>query len=70
MIRLDPQSPIGSEVVLIGRQGQEAVHSEDLQKNWKYTGSGVELIHPRVPRIDVYDESDCPLNLKTLQEFQ
>jgi alanine racemase len=57
MVSLDQEFPVGAEVVLIGRQGQEEIHTEDLHKIWKCTNSGVELIHPRVPRIYINDES-------------
>jgi len=51
MVSLPEEYPVGSEVVLIGRQANEEITIQEVRNRWKSTYSGVCLVHPRVPRI-------------------
>jgi alanine racemase len=51
MVSLPEKVDVGSEVVLVGRQGEEWITPEEVRNRWKSTYSGVFLVHPRVPRI-------------------
>jgi alanine racemase len=51
MVRLPEMMPIGTEVVLFGRQGQEAIEVEEAAHRWGISLSKVTVVHPRVPRI-------------------
>ena len=55
MISLPKRYPIGQEVVLVGSQGSQSIHPEELRNTWKSTYSGVTLVHPRVPRVYLRD---------------
>lgn len=58
MLRLPEYTPPGTEVVLVGRQGQEEILQEELQALWRSSFSAVTLAHPRVPRVYVRDETE------------
>ncbi len=51
MIRLPDYTPPGTEVVLVGAQGNEIITQEEIQAIWNSSFSTVTLVHPRVPRI-------------------
>ena len=54
MVHLDEQLPMGEEVVVIGRQGNEEITIEEVANRWKMTFSSiVSGIAGRVPRIGV-----------------
>jgi alanine racemase len=55
MISLPHPYPLGEEVVLIGKQGNEEITTFEVRNRWKSTNSGVCLVHPRVPRFYVSD---------------
>ena len=58
MLRLPREYPIGTEVVLIGTQGDETIHIEDVSQRWGTTKSDVTgSISRRAPRIYIRDES-------------
>jgi alanine racemase len=58
MLRLPREYPIGTEVVLIGRQGDEEIHVEDLSQLWRTSKSDVTgSISRRPPRI--YTRDNC-----------
>jgi alanine racemase len=51
MVSLPEWVEPGSEVVLIGQQGEACITPEEVRDRWTSTYSGVFLVHPRVPRI-------------------
>lgn len=51
MIAMPEKHPLGSEVVIIGKQGDEEITVQELKKIWKSPASNVCLVHPRVPRV-------------------
>ncbi|MBI9044014.1 MAG: alanine racemase [Anaerolineaceae bacterium] len=51
MIRLPDMVPIGTEVVLIGRQGEEQITPEETADRWKASVAAATNIKKRVPRI-------------------
>ena len=54
MLHLDeiPEASVGDEVVLIGRQGDEVIHAEDLGREWNTVNYEVVCgLQARVPRI-------------------
>jgi alanine racemase len=51
MVSLPHPYPLGEEVVLIGKQGNEEITTWEVRNRWKSTNSGVCLVHPRVPRF-------------------
>ena len=54
MVRLTEPLPVGEEVVLIGRQGDEAIWIEDISKRWRISYADVtSTISGRVPRVVV-----------------
>jgi len=56
MIRLPKKYPYGTEVVLIGTQGNENIYVEDICKKWNTIEVDVTtLINQRVPRVYVRD---------------
>ncbi len=56
MVRLPKHYPEGTEVVLLGRQGNEAIEIEDLAIRWKISQADVTaLINSRIPRVYVQD---------------
>jgi alanine racemase len=56
MVHLDETLPMGEEVVVVGRQGNEEITIEDLAKRWKMTFSSISsTIAPRVPRVAMQD---------------
>ena len=56
MVRLPKHYPEGTEVVLLGRQGKEAIEIEDLSNRWKISQADVTAsINSRVPRVYVQD---------------
>lgn len=56
MIRLPRKYPMGTEVVLIGEQGNEAIYVEDICKTWNTIEVDVTtLLNQRVPRVYVRD---------------
>jgi alanine racemase len=59
MVRLPKYYPPGSEVVLVGEQGNETILQEELQAIWHSSFSAVTVLHPRVPRIYVGEETYC-----------
>ncbi|MCJ7622742.1 MAG: alanine racemase [Anaerolineaceae bacterium] len=58
MLRLPRKYPIGTEVVLIGTQGNETIYIEDVSQLWGTAKSDVTVsISRRAPRIYTRDES-------------
>ncbi len=56
MVKLDQAYPEGTEVVLLGQQGQEAIQIEDLSARWKTSQADVTaVINARIPRVYVRD---------------
>jgi len=55
MVRLPQYYPPGTEVVLVGEQGEENILQEELQAKWKASFSAVTLAQPRVPRVYLRD---------------
>lgn len=56
MIRLPRKYPLGTEVVLIGEQGHEAIYVEDICQTWKTIEVDVTtILNQRVPRVYVRD---------------
>ena len=54
MVHLDERLPMGEEVVIIGRQGNEEISIEDLANRWNMTYSSIaSAITRRVPRVAV-----------------
>jgi len=54
MLRLSKPLPLGSEVILIGGQGNEAIQIEDLAERWNTAQADVvSAIAPRVERVYV-----------------
>ena len=54
MVHLDERLPMGEEVVVIGRQGNEEISIEDLANRWNMTYSSIaSAITRRVPRVAV-----------------
>ena len=52
MLRLPKEYPIGTEVVLIGTQGNESIYLEDVAQKWDTVEVDVTtIINQRVPRI-------------------
>ncbi len=52
MVALPEALPVGSEVVLIGEQGCEAIYAEELVRRWASSEAGVvAMIDQRVPRV-------------------
>jgi alanine racemase len=52
MIRLPKFYPMGTEVVLLGQQGTEAIYTEDLADRWNTSQADVTAnINPRVTRV-------------------
>lgn len=52
MVALPEALPVGSEVVLIGKQGSEAIYAEELVRRWASSEAGVvAMIDQRVPRV-------------------
>ena len=57
MIRLPRVYPMGTEVVLVGTQGDETIHVEDLGQRWGTVKTDVTIsISRRIPRIYTRDE--------------
>jgi alanine racemase len=56
MVRLPERFPIGTEVVLLGNQGDESITIEDLASRWKLSDADItSLINQRVPRVYIRD---------------
>jgi alanine racemase len=52
MVRLEKEMPIGSEVVIIGRQGREAITAEEVAQRWDTNNYEVVTgLGARVPRV-------------------
>jgi len=56
MIKLPAKYPMGTEVVLIGEQGNESIYVEDICKTWKTIEVDVTtILNQRIPRIYIRD---------------
>jgi alanine racemase len=56
MIRLPREYPLGTEVVLIGEQGDEAIYVEDICLTWKTIEVDVTtILNKRIPKIYITD---------------
>lgn len=55
MVHLPRYYPPGTEVVLVGQQGEEEIAQEELQAKWNASFSAVTLAQPRVPRVYLRD---------------
>jgi alanine racemase len=56
MIRLPRQYPMGTEVVLVGAQGNESILIEDLSKTWKTIEvDATTVLNQRIPRVYIRD---------------
>ena len=56
MVLLPKEYPLGTEIVLIGSQGNAAIDISDVAKRWNTDSVGVCTgIHHRVPRRYIYD---------------
>jgi alanine racemase len=56
MIRLPQKYPMGTEVVIIGEQGEEAIYVEDICVTWKTLEVDVTtILNKRVPRVYIRD---------------
>ena len=56
MVKLPNLYPIGTEVVLLGDQGNESINIEDLAVRWKLSDADITaLINQRVPRVYTTD---------------
>lgn len=51
MVSLPEMMPLGTEAVLVGRQGSENIPIEEVAKRWGTPLSMTSTIHPRVPRV-------------------
>ena len=51
MVSLPEVFPIGTEVVLVGRQGDQRITPEEVGRRWKTSASAATEIKKRVPRI-------------------
>jgi alanine racemase len=56
MLRLPHAYPLGTEIVLLGQQGNESIQIEDLSDRWHTSQADVtSVITPRVPRVYLRD---------------
>ena len=56
MIKLPQKYPMGTEVVLIGTQGDESIYVEDICQTWKTIEVDVTtILNQRVPRVYIRD---------------
>ncbi len=58
MVSLPQMYPIGTEVVLVGCQGDERITPEEVGQRWNTSASAATEIKERVPRFYVYDEKE------------
>ncbi len=56
MVSLPEPYPVGTEVVLIGKQGDEEITLEELRSRWRLPLTNVPIVDRSTPRVYFYDK--------------